>query len=852
MSVNPSYGGTAELQGADETLTIASTMVIEGVGTIGDDQVGHDKLAIVNHGLIEATPEGGSNGLLFEGSGSFTNDGTLAAAVGGALTIAVTSVANSTGVISVDDAASSVIVRGSSIVGGTLENSAGGSFSTAAGATLDGATAGSLTISAASVISALDGTTTNIVGSIVDKGTIEIFGGNDENGYLNLTGATTLSGAGDLVMSVNPAYGGSAVLEGDGQTLTVTAAFTIEGAGIIGNGALTVHNSGVIEATPEDQSTTLTLNGTGGVFNQGTMEAQDGATLAIAGVQVTNTGGSITVADASSAVSISGATLIGGTLNNTEGGSFTTSAGATLDGLAGNALTISSGSVIVASNAATTNIEGSLVIDGLLQVVGGNDRDSYLDLVGSTTLSGTGDLELIQYPAYGGEAHVQGDGLTLTISSTMTVEGEGEIGDGSLAIVNNGAIIAQPESDTGGLKLDGTGGVINNGVLEATGGGHLSILAPLSGAGSLSVGAASELELGAGVGAGQDVNFSGSGAELRLVDAASYAGILRGFSVGETLDLAGINAVSATPTYNGSVTTLMVALSGGGNLQFSMAGDYSGDTFAVSHSGSDSSVYLVGEPAISAPSSVSETTGGVTPVANVFLSEPAASVDQTYTVSLSDLSGLLSATGAGVSGAGTDDLLITGSLAQVNADLSTLTVQEGGATSDTITINATDGLGYSAAPSSISVIELTPPQPTIAVPNSAYGVVGLATPIRGVSVSETGATASETFTVTVSDYYGNLGVHSGSGASLSGAGTNELTLVGSLGQVNAALSGIDDTLGSDTGDWIQVTVEDSFGQSAGPQWISLTPSTANNWFGVRRPRLDSRCRLDFRGRAGTR
>ena len=59
---------------------------------------------------------------------------------------------------------------------------------------------------------------------------------------------------------------------------------------------------------------------------------------------------------------------------------------------------------------------------------------------------------------------------------------------------------------------------------------------------------------------------------------------------------------------------------------------------------------------------------------------------------------------------------------------------------------------------------------------------GTATRITGVSLSETGNTAGETFTVTLTDTHGDL---SATGTGVSGAGTTGLKITGSLTQVNS-------------------------------------------------------------------
>ena len=62
-----------------------------------------------------------------------------------------------------------------------------------------------------------------------------------------------------------------------------------------------------------------------------------------------------------------------------------------------------------------------------------------------------------------------------------------------------------------------------------------------------------------------------------------------------------------------------------------------------------------------------------TAIAGVSLSESGALAGETFTVTLSDTTGDLSATGTAVSSASTHSLTISGSLAQVNDDLATLT-----------------------------------------------------------------------------------------------------------------------------------------------------------------------------------
>jgi len=83
--------------------------------------------------------------------GGVTNTSTMEASAGGVLVINTT-VDNAGGNITTADGASTVEVDAGTVQGGTLNNSAGGTFETTAGSELDGLTDGSLTISAGSVI----------------------------------------------------------------------------------------------------------------------------------------------------------------------------------------------------------------------------------------------------------------------------------------------------------------------------------------------------------------------------------------------------------------------------------------------------------------------------------------------------------------------------------------------------------------------------------------------------------------------------------------------------------------------------------------------------------------------------
>ena len=214
-------------------------------------------------------------------------------------------------------------------------------------------------------------------------------------------------------------------------------------------------------------------------------------------------------------------------------------------------------------------------------------------------------------------------------------------------------------------------------------------------------------------------------------------------------------------------------------------------------------------PVLTAPSVITIGTGKTTSISGVSLAETGNTNAETFTVTATDTNGLLSATGTGVTGSGTKTLTLTGSLAQVNTDLATLTDTDSTTPSDSIKLTAVDSFGNSAAAKTIAVT--VNGLPVITAPATAVLTTGVATSITGLSLAETGTTTSETFTVKLSDTNGLL---SATGTGVTGSGTKALTLTGTLAQVNADLATLSDTDATLPSDTIAVTATDSLGNSA--------------------------------------
>ena len=110
---------------------------------------------------------------------------------------------------------------------------------------------------------------------------------------------------------------------------------------------------------------------------------------------------------------------------------------------------------------------------------------------------------------------------------------------------------------------------------------------------------------------------------------------------------------------------------------------------------------------------------------------------------------------------GSKDLTISGSLGAVSTALGTLSDTDGTPGSDTITVNASDRFGNAATQTTTAIT--VNGLPVLTAPTAKTIGIGKAALIPGGSLTESGNTAGETFTVTVADTHGLLSVTAGGG-----------------------------------------------------------------------------------------
>ncbi|HEY6347766.1 MAG TPA: hypothetical protein VIY49_40250, partial [Bryobacteraceae bacterium] len=379
---------------------------------------------------------------------------------------------------------------------------------------------------------------------IINGGAINFTAGAG-NSVFQLEASTTLSGGGVLTLATTGA--GTALITGASAGLTLTNQGAIEGAGAIGGSAgFTVINQGTILANVSGQN--LTIGG----------EVVDTTVNNSGGNMTGNSGGTIVLGAVDQFLEGTNTTVQGGTLNGTLATSAAGDAVVVLDGSTHGALTIASGAVYTNGNNSYLYTLGSIVNNGTINITSAGNN-SILGLNGNTTLSGTGVLNLST--TVGGAALIVQNSGGLTLTNQSTIAGYGSIGNGGgLAVNNQGTINANVSGQT--LTLNGTGGVANTALLEATNGGTLLISgATVNNSGGNITGNGGTVELG-GNGIIQGGTLNGT-----LSTIAGATGTLDGttsgpitISAGSTYTDSGTLLTKGTITNNGNINVTAATL----------------------------------------------------------------------------------------------------------------------------------------------------------------------------------------------------------------------------------------------------------------------------------------------------
>jgi hypothetical protein len=469
---NSNHNGNASIrvEAAGVTLTNANN-TIQGEGQIGNGT----NLALLNQSTINANVSG--QALLFNGTGLLTNAGVLEAVGGGILQVGTVGIVinNKTGTIKDDGTGSAVqLFNGTTIQGGTLTTANGGVLGVAGGntITLDGTAQGAITN--AGTFTVADNADLFAMGTLNNTGTL-LLNSLGNLSRLRLNASLTITGGGTVTLA-NSNHNGNTIIRGEAAGIILTNSNnTIQGEGQIGNSTnLAVINQSTIVANVPKQS--LLFNGTGVVSNAGgLLDAVGGGILQVGtvGIVINNNAGTIKDDGAGSAVQLfNGTTIQGGTLATANGGVLGVAAGQTitLDGTTQGAIT-NAGTFTVADNAdlfamGTLNNTGTL----LLNSAGNLAR---LRMPANLTITGGGTVTLAN-SAHNGNAIIRAEAAFTLTNANDTIQGEGQIGNGTaLVVANQSTIVANVSKQS--LLFNGTGVVSNAGLLDAVGGGILQV-----------------------------------------------------------------------------------------------------------------------------------------------------------------------------------------------------------------------------------------------------------------------------------------------------------------------------------------------------------------------------------------
>jgi hypothetical protein len=495
----------------------------------------------VNDGTIDllgADPagDGAVYGATLAVSGLLTNAGTISvgASIGGSgaatygALVDVTGVLVNSGAINVAPASES---GGFSGHGGTLQIAQSGVLDNT-GTILTATSYGY-----AHTSNFLAGTLSD-AGQLNNSGTLDVGTGGNTYGYRSLGALLTIAQSGILA--------NHAVID--------IAATLVDGGVLTNSGTINVETA--ITFSQENPPQFGLLDITGVLENSGIITVQsyhyDGYFLTLPG-QMTNTG---TVLNAGQIIVQGGPVPSpygypggdhGGTLANAglmvNTGSIRVGAGREVYGFAGpRGVLLNSGTLV---NAGLLDDRGSTTDSGTLI----NDRQ--IDIAG-----GGGDL------------------ATGTLLVTGTLINDGKISGGGT--LDNQAVI--DASTTASIAAN----LVNNGTVEVSSGGAMTVSSGVSGTGLFEIGARSSLTLGGGVAAGQSVTFLGDHTSLALGDTAAFAGTLDALGVGTTLDFLGLDVTGASETS----TALMLDLAGGGALYLALASPWLNVDLRLSSDGS--------------------------------------------------------------------------------------------------------------------------------------------------------------------------------------------------------------------------------------------------------------------------
>jgi fibronectin-binding autotransporter adhesin len=552
-------GGTITNSGATLTIDAGQMLTLQG----GASLVGG---TLNNSGTLEIES---SSGATLHGV-NVTNDDSIEVFAGSVLVLdQVTTVDNSTGIISIDGTGM-LTLDDASISGGTVTNH--GTVTLGGTATLKSGTLNNYSqINVSATDNELDSETITNTGAIAILA-LGVLALDHVSTFNNNGGLITIYGTGALTLDDATVSGGTindyslasgAIVAGD---IDVTGSSTLNGVHL-NNGQVTIE-SGVVLTLDNDTVAGTHFNNIGAIdvtasstlsdahLINGQVKIESGVVLTldndtVTGAHFSDTGATIQI-DGGTTLTLDGATIDGGTINDYSPG----------------ASGIVAGDIDIIGS---TTISDASLNHGNVTIESGEQ----LTLDGDT-VNGTAFTNI----ATGSVIHVDG-GDTLTLNDATTITG-GSVTIGVDALLKtSGDVTLTDTSVTNDGKIEVTGGILKiTGSVGSTPGDH----------GSIQIDNGAVLDISGSD--TQNVAFAGAGGKLQIdkLDTSSFGGSISGLTAGDEIDLSTIGyGPNTTGTYvsnahhTGGVLTIT---DGTHSISMTLVGDYSNAHFAGSSDGS--------------------------------------------------------------------------------------------------------------------------------------------------------------------------------------------------------------------------------------------------------------------------
>ena len=362
LNANPANLDTAYIiwNGGGEVLTNTATHTIRGTGRVYS--------IVANNGTIRADVSGRTLELL---GGNKTNNATMTATNGANLSVSGIAVTQGAfGSLSTSGGAT-ITLNNATITGGTLNTSAGGP------ASISNSVINNVTVSGTSFVP--NATTIRTNSGFTNNGTLTINPTGGGSGTLLLFGnSSSIGGSGSIVLNANPANLDTAYItwNGGAEVFTNTAAHSVRGTGRI---YVIMVNNGTVSADVSGRRLELV---SGSKTNNALVRAISGGQLALSSVALNQSAAGRTVAEAGSSWTLSNATISGGRLEVSPGGTGTITGTVLFTSLTTSGIMSSVGGSNLQFNSGGNTNNGEITINGIVQVVS------------STTVNGTGRLIL--------------------------------------------------------------------------------------------------------------------------------------------------------------------------------------------------------------------------------------------------------------------------------------------------------------------------------------------------------------------------------------------------------------------------------------------------------------------------